>query len=241
MEGQDQMTDKEQKTADVGQIQSVDLSDEPSKTAIVELSPECVGPVDGAVTGAFKINRIFYELSPELLSELDRVLAVEEQEHAEIVQAMIGEADKWARTEIGKIKGESNNKVRTYISLENSDVQVARRKCKEDKKRAKVNTKKEMKVLQEKLTEFLKIMEDGLEADLAALRTRFRDIYKRVEDEAKERVDQVMSSVAEFTDTLRGLTLEQLQELKQSGVLRLGEEQVSVPCVVPPKEEDSDI
>lgn len=212
----------------------VDLAsgDPASKTAAVVLE----GTPD-----AFKIHSIFYELPPELLMELDRVLSVEEQEHGALVQAMIEEADKWARGEISKIKGESNNKVRTFISLENSDIQDARRICKEDKKRAKTNTKKEMKVLQEKLTEFLKLTEDTLETDLAAIRARFKDIYKRVEDEAKIRVSQTMTSVTDFTHTLQGLTLEQLQVLKQSGVLRLGGEQVSVPGVVQPEEEDGDI
>jgi hypothetical protein len=234
------MIETDKKDTNIGELQSVDLS-EKEVPKLEELSPDCAGPVGGPVSGAFEINRIFYQLPPELLRELDRVLSVEEQEHAVLVQAMIEEADKWARGEIGKIKGESNNKVRTFISLENSDIQDARRICKEDKKRAKTNTKKEMKVLQEKLTEFLKLTEDTLEADLAAIRARFKDIYKRVEDESKTRVSQTMASVADFTHTLQGLTLEQLQVLKQSGVLRLGGEQVSVPGVVQPEEEDGDI
>lgn len=226
----------DQEKMDIGQLRSADWSDEPSKPAIVELSPECAGQVDRTITGAFKINRIFFE-HPELLKELDRVLAVEEQEHDALIHAMLEEADKWARAEISKIKGEANNKVRTFISLENSDIQDARSKCKEDKKLIKASAKKEMKRIQEMLTGALKDLEDALESSLAATRSRFKDIYKRVEDESKARISQTTASVADFTQTLQGLTLEQLQELKQSGVLQLGD----VECLQVPGSGQEDV
>jgi len=229
-------TEVDQKNRGAGQLQSVDWSDEPSKPTIVELIPECAGQVEGAITGAFKINRIFFE-HPELLKELDRVLAMEEQEHDAIVQAMLEEADKWARAEISRIKGEANNKVRTFISLENSDIQDARSKCKENKKLIKASTKKEMKRIQEMLNASLKDLEEALESSLAATRNRFKDIYKRVEDESKARISQTTASVADFTQTLQGLTLEQLQELKQSGVLQLGD----VECLQVPGSGQEDV
>jgi len=226
------MIETDKKDTKIGELQSVDLS-EKEVPRLEELSPDCAGPVGGPVSGAFEINRIFYEGPPELLAELERVMEAKE-ERDELVHDMLKVADEWGRQKVSHIKGAANNKIRTFISMENDLIQEARHKCKENKKLSKTNAKKEMKMVQERLNSHLKTWDSVLESETDAIRTQYRAMYSNAEEETKHCIDEVLARVTEFSDAIQGLTLEQLQELKESGV-RISSSNIAVG------EEDEDV
>jgi ElaB/YqjD/DUF883 family membrane-anchored ribosome-binding protein len=221
------MIETDKKDTNIGELRSVDLS-EKEVPKLEELSPDCAGPVGGSVSDAFEINRIFYEGPPELLAELDRVLEAKE-ERDELVHEMLKVADEWGRQKVSHIKGAVNNKVRTFISLENDLIQGARYMCREGKKKVKSLTKEAMKTLQERLNKELKSLDDCAKEDVEKIRSHHRNLYARSEAEMKNRTDEVLAKVAEFSEAIQELTLEQLQELKQSGVLRVTSCDIAIP------------
>jgi len=246
------MTETDKKTADDGYVLSADWSDKPSEAVhvemsvkevgelqtaypiegaakIVDLSPECAGPVGGPVSGAFEINRVFYEGPPELLAELDRIMEEKEKEQEELVHDMLVAADEWGRKEVGRVRSEGNNKVRTFISLENDRVQGARQACKADKKLVKEISKKAMRDIQERLNKELKSIDVIAEETITSIRSEYRSLYNRSEVEMKKRTDEVLAKVADFAEVIQELSLERLQELKQSGVLRVTSDIIVVP------------
>jgi exonuclease VII large subunit len=203
---------------EVGKIQPVDLSKK-EVPKVAELSPECAGPVGGAVKGAFEINRIFHELSPELIAALDKTLGEEERDHDDLVSALVKVIDMWGRQEIDKIKAEVHNKVRTYMSMEGTDVQEARQRCRETKKRLKAETKKSMKAIQERLNAALKTLTADLDTDIEVLRMKYKDMYARSEACLKRDTDRITERVASLIGPLQEMSVEQLLELKQGGVV----------------------
>ena len=226
------MIEKDQKKADDGYVLSADLSDKPSETTLIgmsadlsekevpkvaELSPECAGPVGGAVEGAFEINRIFHELSPALIAE-------EERDHADLVAALVKVIDMWGRQEIDKIKAEVHNKVRTYMSMEGTDVQEARQRCREAKKRLKAEAKRSMKAIQERLNDALKTLTSDLDTDIEVLRMKYKDMYARSESCLKRDTDQITERVASLIGPLQEMSVEQLLELKQGGIVPCGDD-----------------
>ena len=233
------MIEKDQKKADDGYVLSADLSDKPSETTLIgmsadlsekevpkvaELSPECAGPVGGAVEGAFEINRIFHELSPALIAALDKTLGEEERDHADLVADLVKVIDMWGRQEIDKIKAEVHNKVRTYMSMEGTDVQEARQRCREAKKRLKAEAKRSMKAIQERLNDALKTLTSDLDTDIEVLRMKYKDMYARSESCLKRDTDQITERVASLIGPLQEMSVEQLLELKQGGIVPCGDD-----------------
>lgn len=179
----------------------------------VDLSKE-EAPVDTAFEEAFELNRIFHELPPELIASLDKTLAKEE--HDDLAQALIEDVDAWGRQEIDKLKAETNNKVRTYLAMEGTDVQEARRRCREDKKRLKTEAKKSMKAIQDRLSGVLETLTADLDTDIEVLRTKYKDMYARSEACLKRDTDQIIERVASLMGPLQKMSTEQLLGLKQS-------------------------
>jgi hypothetical protein len=173
-------------------------------------------------------------LPPALQEELDEILAAEKaaHDHAALVHTLSANADKWGRKEIGVIKREVTDRVRVFGGKENTEttgVQKIYAKGKADMER---EMKATMQQVQETHNKGLKALKEQLEKDLASVRERYSGQYKEAEFEIRDRTDQTLNLVGDFTAALPDLTLEQLKELSDKGVLQV----TDTECLVVPGE-----
>lgn len=164
-------------------------------------------------------------LPPALQEELDEILAKEkaQHDHAALIHTLTKNADTWGRKEIGSIKREVTDRVRVFGSQESEEVKQQHGFYRRDKKEAERIAKKAMQGIQEKLNATLKKLDEENAARVAEIHEKYKGQYQEAETEISDRVDQALALVGDFTTALPALTLDQLKELSNTGVLQVGE------------------